>query len=387
MAVFQSFLDVFKKNSELEWMYDMDFIKDQSERAYLKRMAIDSVINFVARSVSQSEFKYKVDNKKQVNAWDYKLNVRPNTDTSSTLFWQKVVYKLIYDNEVLVILNDSKDLLIADSFVRNKYANFEDTFESVTVKDYEFKRTFKMSEVWHMEYNNNELEDFVSGLFGDYGELFGRMIEVNLRNNQIRGKVKVDMSQAFAKDDDGEMKQTKLQRYIDKMVSSLKSNSVAVFPEMKGLDFEDLGSGKGSSSQSIDELTKLKKSLIDDVARAIGVPPSLIHGDIADLEANMDAYSKFCLKPLLEKIRTELQAKIIDQVDYNNGHRIAVLGIDRKDMFENAMSIDKIISSGFVTKNEAREPFGLDPVEGGDEFVITKNYQSEDTALKGGEDE
>lgn len=386
MAVFQSFLDVFKRNSELEWMYDMEFIKDKSERAYLKRMAVDSVINFVARSVSQSEFRYNVNGKKEKNNWNYKLNVRPNTDNSSTLFWQKVVYKLIYDNEVLVIMNDSKDLLIADNFVRNGYANYEDTFDSVTVKGYEFGRTFKMNEVWHMEYNNNELDNFIDGLFGDYGEIFGRMIEVNLRNNQIRGKVKVDMSQAFAKDDDGEMKQTKLQRYIDKMVSSLKNNSVAVFPEMKGLDFIDLGSGKGSSSQSIEELTKLKKSLIDDVARVVGVPPSLIHGDIADLEANMEAYNNFCLKPLLEKIRTELQAKIINQSDYNSGHRISILGIDKKDMFDNATNIDKLISSGFVTKNEAREPFGLEPVTGGDKFIITKNYQAEGE-LKGGEDE
>ena len=46
----------------------------------------------------------------------YKLNIKPNTDLSSDSFWQQVIYKLIYDNEVLIVVSDSKELLIADSF-------------------------------------------------------------------------------------------------------------------------------------------------------------------------------------------------------------------------------------------------------------------------------
>lgn len=39
----------------------------------------------------------------------YKLNVKPNTDMSSDTFWQRVIYKLIYDNEVLIIVSDKKN--------------------------------------------------------------------------------------------------------------------------------------------------------------------------------------------------------------------------------------------------------------------------------------
>lgn len=39
----------------------------------------------------------------------YKLNVKPNTDMSSDTFWQHVMYKLIYDNEVLIIVSDKKN--------------------------------------------------------------------------------------------------------------------------------------------------------------------------------------------------------------------------------------------------------------------------------------
>ena len=87
MTVFQSFFDIFKKNSELEWMYDMDFVSDTSSRAYLKKMAIDSCLNFVGRTISQSEFRYKEKDKGIKNDWYYKLNVRPNTDDSASTFW------------------------------------------------------------------------------------------------------------------------------------------------------------------------------------------------------------------------------------------------------------------------------------------------------------
>ena len=55
MAIFPSFTDVFKKNhdkietTEWETLWDLEFADINSKRAYLKRMAIDRVVNFVAR--------------------------------------------------------------------------------------------------------------------------------------------------------------------------------------------------------------------------------------------------------------------------------------------------------------------------------------------------
>jgi len=379
MAVFSTFFDIFKKNSELEYLYDMEFMTDTSSRAYLKKMAVDSCINFVGRTISQSEFRYKVDGKAVKNDWYYKLNVRPNTDDSASTFWQKYIYKLLYENEALIVLSDTNDLLIVDSYVRNELALYEDTFSSVTVKDYTFERTFKMSEVIYIEYNNEKLESFIAGLFGDYGELFGRMIEVSLRNNQIRGTVDVDTVQGF-----DEAKKAKLQNYINKLYSAFSKNSVAIVPQLKGFTYNELSS-VGTSSQSIDELTKVKRSLIDDVARMLGVPSALIHGEMADLSANIEAYIKFCTTPLLKKLEDELNAKLFEQEEYLGGSNVEVIGINKPDIFKLSESIDKLISSGGFTKNEIRIANGYEPVEGGDIFMVTKNYQSEQDAMKGGE--
>ena len=200
MTLFSSFFDLFTRRKDASYIYDLDLIQDVSNRAYLKKLAIDTCIDYVARAVSASEFRVMSGTKSEKNDIYYKLNVRPNTDYSATNFWQELINKLIRDNEVLVIVNDSHDLLIADNFIRNESANYPDTFTGVTVKNYTFQRTFNMSDVWYMQYNNAKLDDYINGLWSDYGELFGRMLETNMRNNQIRATVAVNATTGTASD-------------------------------------------------------------------------------------------------------------------------------------------------------------------------------------------
>jgi HK97 family phage portal protein len=374
--------DILRRNSELEWMFDLDLTYETSHRAYLKKMALETCISFIGRTISQSDFRFMKDGKRQYNDWHYLLNVRPNTDQSAADFWQDFIYKLIYENEVLVILTDTNDLLIADDFTRDEFAVYPDIFRDVTVKDYKFQRSFRMDEVIYITYNNEKLTTFMDGMFNDYAELFSRMIEVGLRKNQIRGIVGIDSTQSL-----NEENRTKLQKFIDKLFAAFSKNSVAIVPKLKGFEYDEVASGD-NNGQSIDELTKLKKSLIDDVANILGIPNALIHGDMSEYETSIKAYIKFCIGPLVKKIEDELNAKLIDKKDYLNGSRVEVKGVTEKDLIDHAEAVDKLVASGAFTRNEVRELFGAERSDNPalDEFVITKNYQSAG-ALEGGEDE
>ena len=365
------FGDILKRNSELEWLYDLEFADDTNHRAYLKKMALETCINFIARTISQSEFRYMKNNKRQFNEWDYLLNVRPNTDQSASDFWQKFIYTLIHENEVLVILTDTSDLLIADSFYREELAVYPDTFKDVTVKDYTFQREFKMHEVIYLTYNNEKLTKYMNGMFEDYADLFSRMMEINLRNNQIRGTVGIDSTQSL-----DEKSQSKLQNFIDKLFNSFRKNSVALVPKLKGFEYTEVASGDGNG-QSIEELTKLKRSLIDDLSNILGIPNALIHGELAEYETAIKAYVRFCNGNFLKKIRDELNAKIVPKPDYLKGDRLEVFGLTERDLIEKSEAVDKLVASGAFTRNEVRELFGKERSDNPelDKFVITKNYQ------------
>lgn len=365
--------DRLRKNKEIEWMFDLDMLQDTSQRAYLKRLALDTCIQFLGRSIAQSDFQVRNGNEIIKKDLYYKLNIRPNTDESATTFWEKVIYKLIYDGECLIILSDSDDFLIADSFYREEYALYDDIFKDVVVKDYEFKRNFKMSDVLYLEYANSKISQFLDGLFNDYGEMFGRMINAQLRNYQLRGLVKVGAGQIF---DEG--KQEKLQNYINKLYSVFNKSSVAIVAEMQGLEFEELGATRSTTTQSIEELTKLKKSVMDDVAKMLGIPPALIHGEMADLSNSMKAFDKYCKRHFVRKIQDEMNAKLFTPSEFLQGQSIRIVG--QGSPLENAEAVDKLIASGSYNRNEVREMLGDERSDDPelDRYILTKNYQSDE---------
>lgn len=383
MGLFDIFKGSIKNEEPSDWIPDIDFNDDVAKRTYLKGMAKDTVLNFVGRTMATTRIRF--EGKTDMNDWDYILNVRPNSDMSAATFWEKFFYRLLDDNEVLVIFTEDNQLLIADDFERKEYAIYEDRFYNVLVKDYTFQKSFAMSDVIYLEYNNDKLDQFSKGLFNDYAELFGRILNVSMRNNQIRGAVSIDMTGKFAdkKDENGKTLADKLQNYIDGMFRAFSTNSVAIVPKLNGFNYEEFTNKQGVSNQSLDELNKMKTSLIDDIANAIGVPTALIYGEKSELDSNLKAFKKLCIDPLLKKIKDELTAKIISRSDYAAGERIEVIGVLPISIIENATQIDKATSGGAFKIDEIRKAVEFEPLPGGegDKIIRTKNYEE----LKGGE--
>lgn len=369
---------ILKKTKNENGIQFFEVEQDTPDRSYLKLMALETVIGFIARTIATSEFKVVENGKNLQNFEFYKFNVKPNTDQSSYSFWWEVTYRLIFDGHVLVVPSDTGDMLIADSFYRKEFALYEDIFEDVTIKDYTYQRSFPMNEVFYLEFGNEKLQDFTHGMFKDYTSLFNRMIENNMRSNQIRGTVALETSTAL----EGKKKE-QLQTFINGLYKSFKDRAVAIVPQLKGFEYNEISDGK-TSSQTIDEMTKLKSSLVDEVADILGVPQKLIHGDIADIESLMTAYIKFCIDPIVKMISDELNAKFISMEDYLKGKRIKIISIQALSILDNATSIDKLISSGAFTRNEVREMVGKDRVDDPelDKFLVTKNYTQ---TVEGGE--
>ncbi|HAC1744359.1 TPA_asm: phage portal protein [Listeria monocytogenes] len=373
------FTELFKRNKEIEWMWDLDFLEDKTTKVYLKKMALNTCVKHIARTIAKSDFRLKKGENSVRDGMYYKLNVRPNTDMSSSSFWEKVIYKLIYDNECLIVLSDTDDFLIADSYVRKEFALYPDVFEGVTVKDYRYNRNFSMDDVIFLEYGNERLAAFTDGMFEDYGELFGRMIRAQMRNFQIRGAVNFKM--AGIADDE---KQKKLQTYIDKLYAAFNNNEIAIVPQLEGFNYEEFGTSSVNSSQNFDEIKKLRKEMIDYVASILGIPSALLHGDMADLSNNMKVYMEYCIEPLTKNLEDELNAKLFAPNEFLAGEHIKI--IHKKDIIENAEAVDKLVASGSFNRNEVRELLGAERVDNPelDKYLITKNYQSAD---EGGENE
>lgn len=373
----------FFKRKDVQFSFDLDLFQDVSERAHMRKLALDTCASFLARTISQAEFRVKEDGKYTKNELYRRLNLRPNVNQTASTFWQKVMYKLVYENECLIIQSDTDDLLIADSFTRNNMAVYEDTFTNVVANDYLFKRTFKQSEVLHIKYANERLSPLIDALYKDYGELFGRILSSQKRKNQIRSTVNIDA--ITSQSDEG---MAEVQNFIDRMYKAFGEKDIAVVPQMPGFEYKEHFSGGGNGILSVDEINKVTDGFFDQVATALGIPLPLIRGDMADVEKVTKNYMLYTIKPLIKKISDEINAKFVEPKDYLNGDIVSVRVPHYLDIFDLANNIDKLRSSGIVNGNEIRGELGMEEVDIPEmwNYYITKNY-AEISTLEGGENE
>ena len=374
-------LNLFKRETPIA-----SFEFEELERIFgnlqLKSLAVDKSAEFVARIFSRSEFKYLEKGKTKKSDWDYLLNVRPNKNESASEFWQKVVYRLITKNEVLIFLTDDDQLLVADSFTRTKYAVYDDIFEYVSCRGYTFEKRFRMSEVIFLQYHNNRLQEYVSDLFSDYEKLHTRLVEALARTNQIRGTLSTRTNGSF-----NDKMREKLQAYADGLFKSFSTKTIAIVPSQDGMEYTEHTNTTGTSNISVDELKKLRRQFDDEVADILGIPTALIHGDMANLENSQKMFNSYCYQSLVKKMSDGLNFALVSRRKYERDNLFVIIGEGQRDKFALAENIDKLISSGAMTRNEVRSELGLESVPGGDKFLITKNYQLGEQLEKGGEKE
>lgn len=367
------FDNVFKGNKELEIMYDWDLIEQKAREVTIKLTAIESILGRIAHTIAMSDIYVKKDDERIKNDLFYRLNVMPNLNQSKNDFLYEIVMRMLRDGECLVIKNDTNDLLIADDFEVDKKAVFENVYRNVVVDDYAFKRNFYRSEVLHFPYSNNSLDKLMNGLYDDYGELLGRMIEFQLKKSQLRATVDIDAT--FAKTEEG---QKQVNNFIQKVYSAVKNGVFAIIPQQKGLEYKEHSRETGNV-ESVDEVKKVKSQYMHDVANSVGYPIAFLNGDIAEIDKITKNYLKFTIDPIVDIIENEMTKQLFTSKEYLDGSHIEVKRVTQRDIFD-------LVGTGSVNGNELRDSIGMERAndEMLDEYYMSKDYKK---SLKGGDDE
>ncbi|HII0137935.1 TPA: phage portal protein [Staphylococcus aureus] len=364
--------DLFKSNRKTAEQLGLSIVS-ASKKTHIKRLAINSCIELIAKTVSQVEFKIKDNNKYTKDSMYYKLNVKPNINESATQFWQKAIYKLLYDNELLIIQNDSEDLLVADSYQVTEYAHVPNIYSQVRIGDFEYTRTFNSNDVIHIKYNNENSESILNELYGDYGDLFARFIEFQMRKSQVRSIVKIDSKWGNDKE-----RRAKVNKFIQDIYQNFKDKSFAIVPEQEGIQCKE--QTLSQAANSVDDVDKVGKQFLNNCAIKFGIPVQLLTGDIAEVDQNMKRFIKMTIKPLLQLIVTELNAKLFDEKQYLNDSKIIAntLPITFDSIFDMANQIDKLVASSVFVGNEIRRELGYEESKDElmNEHLVTKNYQT-----------
>ncbi|WP_180752708.1 phage portal protein [Lactococcus fujiensis] len=367
-----------------------DALFDAQVHTNMKTVALDSCSAYLARLVAKGKFVFKTDGTISDNEFEYALNVRPNPNQTATEFKNMLVRKLL-NGEVLVIKDNDK-FFIADNFIK-QYSLDGNTFTGVTINfstdvsisppgtgiyaQKYFKQTFSQGvDCFYLKHENIGLDEYVDGLWKDYGRLYGILITNQLRVGQLRAKVTIPVNSKL--EDDEKVKIQK--QYADTLTKNLLNDPIVILPggDKSQSAYDEISASKAATIQNqITDFANLKKTYIGDVANLIGLPTALVLGETANNSENLDLAIEIAVKPIANKICEALGSLIIKESGYSVGKTIEMTGFKSVNILDRADAIDKVGSSGVVKVNEVREAAGLIPLPDGDKIIMTKNYQKE----------
>ncbi|KYG90009.1 phage portal protein [[Bacillus] sp. KCTC 13219] len=372
----------FFKNGELKSLKDC--YHELSEEYYYKKLAIETCVNLIANALSRCEIKTYKDGKVFVGNMYYALNVEPNQNQNATAFFHKAIRKFIYDKECLIVM-ENDNFYIADSFSVKEYAFVENVYSDIVISGYTLKESKKETEVIRLKLTDENILKVINDLYTSHG----KMIEAAKSYYKLKNNKRVLITGDFLRAQDDEM-----QKEIDNMFETQLKNwfdpdkkSVA-FQLQDGYEFNDMSDSKAGLTIDSRDISNLVDDIINYVAMAFHTPRGLLKGDIADLEGQVESFIMFALKPNAEMMEDEFNRKAYTKEEYLNGTymKIDTSKVKASDIIDIAPALDKLFAIGF-TLNEIFEEMGREKV---DEPIanirhITKNYQTIEQALKGGE--
>ncbi len=350
---------------------DMTEFWSMASSIYVRELAFRSCENLISKAISKCEFKtYEKGKEKKGENW-YLWNIQPNRNQNSSVFIGKLISKLLEDNEALVVQTMSGDMLVADSYSKEVFAVYDYQFKQVTVDELVFQKTYYMSEVLFFQLNNENVRTFVNGLQQSYGQLLEYASKAYKRSRGQKGTLKINAKAAGEKDFDAnlrKMMQDRFKPYFDA--------DSAVLPLTDGYDYTEQTTKTYST-----ETTRDIRAQIDDIfvftGRALGIPPALLLGDMADTSKAIDTLLTFCIDPLTDMIAEEINRKVYNKgVLAGNKLVVDTKAIKHVDLLSVSTAIDKLISSGAYCVNDIRGLCGDEPIDEpwAKQHWMTKNY-------------
>ena len=364
-------------------------------------LALHSGINLLAAALSKCEFRTYVSGKEIHGPEYYLWNYQPNRNQSASQFMHQLVWTIIYRSEALVVESASGELLIADSFTRNRYAFYDDIFSNVTVcgsdgeggnaNPYTFQKSFAGSDVLYFRLNNRNITSMLTRLQLEYADMIEAAITKFYKSGGERGVLNIDASaktKNYGTHEDG-TPVTFTEVYtelINKQFAKYFKSPNAVMPLFSGFDYQQKGAETSRKSTSeVKDIKDLSDEIYDKVANALMIPAKLLRSDVVNLSEMSENFLSFAVEPITTMLEKEINRKRSGSA-LLTGTRLAIdtTGVIHKDAFAVADKADKMIASGAWSVDEVRKKVG-DPEIGEDwsrAHVLTKNYDFIDPNLR-----
>lgn len=349
----------------------------KAEIAY-KKLYVNAAIDLIARSLVACDFESYRDGKLKRYLNYYQLNVSPNKNENAHEFWCKVVHQLIYENEAL-ILPIGEELWITESFHRETTNGFNEyVYKNVSINNQLLTKEFKERDVLYLQLSKESINSVIDSLYKSYGLLLSKAITDYKGNGKLRYFIKGSFMSSLT-DKEGEASEALFEERMKEYMNPEKIASVLFLP--KGIEMED--QSKDPRNLDTRDIKNLAKDMLDFVASAFHIPPSLLSGipdpGSKEQQGDLDNFILFAVRPIGEMIVNEYNKKMFTRDEYLNKTYVK-FSMDNFKLFDLnkfANSVDKLFAVGGMSINDVLERLGKEQIneEWADERYVTKNYE------------
>ena len=332
-------------------------------------------INLIAGALSKCEVRTFLNWEEKQGEEYYLWNFEPNRNENASQFLHRVVGRLIYTGECLVIPSSSGHLLVADTYTREQYALYPDVFRDVTVSGegtggnpFTFRKSFRASDVLFYRLQNDNLRNLMDQLQHEYSEMLTAAETKFLRAGGERGILYIDAmapTTNYGKNADGTVRDFN-QVYAELMNKSFKSyfrNPNAVMPLWSGFRYENKGAEATKKSTSeVKDVTDLSDEIKTHMAMSLNIPPALMKGDIADVTKITQNFITFGIDPVAKMMERENNRKRNGTAVLTGTYqKIDTATIQHVNIFDEADHIFNLVGAGY-SLDEVRRKAGDVPL-------------------------
>lgn len=327
----------------------------------IKELAIEKAINLIANTISKLEIKiYKSVEGKVVEVQDelyHQLNVRANLNETGTLFWRKVINKLLYEQEALIIRTQNKGLFMADTFTKSNDIMNPVTFSSISIGGEILNKKYSAKLDGHgyrdsvyFDMTDNKIVNLINGYFIDYGKLLKYAMTDYRIKNSTKFKIKLPMIVPVSNtyDEEGEpiVRRLAASEFAKIISDDLFSEEGKAIPIGDDVGLEKIMGGEVKTSQDIRDLMK---QAFDTVALAFNIPLDIFYGNKTDKSTSIDDFITFAIEPVIEILQDGLNGSFVSIDDFIKGERIVIdtTTIKHVDIFDVAQNIGQLRANSF----------------------------------------
>ena len=354
---------------------------------YYKELAVFTATSLISNAISRSEVKTFQGGKAVKGDDYYHLNVSPNKNETSSLFWHRVINKMIREGEALIIETQDGSLYCADSFSRKEERPMlGDLYDGVTIGNLMLDKVWTQDNSYMVRLDDTNVRQLIDGMYDQYGDIMASASTAIKKVNGQKYKLHIEGVKAGDKEFNAEF-----ENYIKTQLKSYLEADTGVYPEFDGYKLEKDPGDRNSSSTG--DFINLKKELMATVAAAFHIPESMMTGNITSMKEIVGSFLTFGVDPYADAITEALNKGAgVDNYIKGNYYKVDTGKIQHQNIFDLAVSCMNLISSGVMCIDEIREELDRAPLntDWSRKHFITKNFEEIERFLtsiqEGGDD-